>query len=291
MISRREDNLLKAITCLEGGLTACGSTCGVITGGSMGLALLHDKALQENTIEAEMGLLSLIEEYIKCFKKNINTTLCRERTGVDFHKITGQMRYMIPGDKSLKCLSNISIAAKCLHTLQNKDFPKITTGQSKNKTTPIHCAQAVLKGVKAKTNIGDPMLERLSIVLDGGVGLSGGLCGAIAGSTIAIGIIHGSDIHNINIFQKIWATVKGHINLLLNTPIGFPEPFSISNEIGKKFRLETNDLLECKKITGKEFGDWETFQNYITSSDKCRGLIDSTIGFTIEAIERSNKKI
>ncbi|MBW1701776.1 MAG: C_GCAxxG_C_C family protein [Deltaproteobacteria bacterium] len=63
MIDRREDRVLKAFTGLEGGIVASGSTCGVVTGGALGLALMHDNVLQERGIAAEAGVLSLIKKW------------------------------------------------------------------------------------------------------------------------------------------------------------------------------------------------------------------------------------
>ena len=42
MIGRQEDRVLKAFTGLEGGIVASGSTCGLVTGGALGLAQMHD---------------------------------------------------------------------------------------------------------------------------------------------------------------------------------------------------------------------------------------------------------
>ena len=84
MISKREDHVLKAFTGLEGGVVASGSTCGVVTGGALGLAMLHDNVLQERGIAAEAGVLSLIGEYVRWFEESYGSSFCRDRTGVDF---------------------------------------------------------------------------------------------------------------------------------------------------------------------------------------------------------------
>jgi hypothetical protein len=68
MIDRREDRVLKALTGLEGGIVSSGSTCGVVTGGAFGLALMYDDLLQEGNIGAKAAVLSLAGEYLKWFK-------------------------------------------------------------------------------------------------------------------------------------------------------------------------------------------------------------------------------
>jgi len=73
-------------------------------------------------------------------------------------------------------------------------------------------------------------------------------------------------------FQTLKAFAVGHINLLLDKPIGEPEPFGVGKNIVQRFREEAS-ATECHTITEKEFSDWTDFQMHISSSDKCTGLI------------------
>ena len=57
--------MLKSFTGLEGGVVATGSTCGVVSGGAMGLALSHYDEIIEKGMPAQAGLLALIGEYVK----------------------------------------------------------------------------------------------------------------------------------------------------------------------------------------------------------------------------------
>ncbi|MBW1736054.1 MAG: hypothetical protein JRJ69_00545 [Deltaproteobacteria bacterium] len=43
---------------------------------------------------------------------------------------------------------------------------------------------------------------------------------------------------------------------------------------------------ECRTITEKEFSDWTDFQKYISSSDKCTGLIELATIEASNAIQR-----
>ena len=169
MIGRREDRVLKAVTGLEGGVAASGSICGVLTGGSLGLALRYDNALQERGVSAEAGVLCLVGEYVRWFEERFGSSLCRERCGVDFYKTSGQLRYFLPGDRVGKCLWHIRGAIRHLSTVQEKDLPGMDVAPEKIAGDPIHCAQAVLRGIRDRTGIGDPLLERLSFIFDGGV--------------------------------------------------------------------------------------------------------------------------
>lgn len=70
MTSKQDDILLKAGTGLEGGVVASGSTCGVVTGGALGLGLMYDDELKKKGDCAEVALLSLVGDYVRWFEQN-----------------------------------------------------------------------------------------------------------------------------------------------------------------------------------------------------------------------------
>ena len=286
MIGRREDRLLQASAGLEGGIVASGSTCGVVSGGALGLALMHDNLLKERGIAAEAGVLSLIGEYVRWFEESYGSSFCRERSGVDFYTTMGQLRYFLPGDRVARCFWHIRGAMRHLHgAYQEKNLLAMDRDLNKMQGEPMHCAQAVLRGIRNRTGIGDPLLERLSFVFDGGVGLSGGACGALAGAIMGINLLLGMNIRDANFFQAFKSFIVGHVNLLLNEPIDEePDPFSVGKNILDKFR-EKAGAIECRNITEKKFSDWTDFQKHISSSDKCAGLIELATTETSNAIQ------
>jgi len=277
--------MLKAFTGLEGGLVASGSTCGVVTGGALGLALMHDNALQEGAIGAEARVLSQVGEYFRWFEQSFGSSFCRQRSGVDFYTTFGQLRYFLPGDRVGKCLWHLRGAMRYLYTYQEKDLYGIIAEPKEIQDEPIHCAQAVLRGIRDRTGIGDSFLERLSFIFDGGVGFQGGVCGALSGAIMGINLLLGMNIRDTKYSQTIKAFVVGHINLLLDKPIGEPEPFGVGKNIIQRFREEAS-ALECSTITEKAFSDWNDFQGHISSSDKCAGLIELATTEASNAIQR-----
>jgi len=285
MVEKREDILLKSFSGLEGGVVASGSTCGVVTGGAFGLALMYDDLFQGGDTTNKEGVLSLVGEYSNWFKENYGSTLCRERSGVDWHTTWGHLRYFLPGDKLGKCFWHISGAIRHLFDYQGKTLPPVDIGKKEIQGEPIHCAQAVLKGIRDRTGIGDPLLERLSFVFDGGVGLQGGVCGALAGAIMGISLQLGLNIRDISYFQTLKSFAIGHINLILDKPMGQAESFGVGKEIVKRFREEAG-ASECHAIMGKEFSGWTDFQEHISSSDKCTELIELAITETSKAIKR-----
>ncbi|NOQ66075.1 MAG: hypothetical protein GQ556_02510 [Desulfobacterales bacterium] len=285
MMSKPEDNLLKAFTGLESGVVATGSTCGVVTGGAMGLALSHHDEITEKGIPAQAGLLTLIGDYVNWFEKNFGSSFCRDRSGVDWNTTMGQLRYFVPGDKVGKCLWHIRGAMRHLHSYRHKELPIMELESGQRQDEPIHCAQLVLNGINEQTGIGNNLLEQLSFVFDGGVGLQGGVCGALTGAIMGLNLAIGMNVRDMNYFDIIRAFAVGHKNLLTNKPAVKPEPFSLGKEIVENFKEEAG-AIECQAITGKKFSGWSDFQNFISSSDKCFELIELAKEQASTAVEK-----
>ena len=276
--------MLKAFTGLEGGIAGAGSTCGVVSGSVIGLALSHYNEIIEKGKPAQAGLLVLIGEYVKWFEENFGTSYCRERSGVDFHTALGQLRYFVPGDKVGKCLWHLRGAIRYLYTFRQKQLPIMQIESDDKQDKPIHCAQQVLKGIKGRTGIGDDLLEQLSFVFDGGIGLQGGACGALAGAIMGINLLIGMNVRDMKYSEILKAFAVGHKNLLTNKPVNKPEPFSAGKEIVKKFK-EKAGAVECRTVTGQKFSGWSDFQDFIASSDKCDGLIEFAINQASTTLE------
>ena len=275
---------MKAFTGLEGGIAGAGSTCGVVSGSVIGLALSHYNEIIEKGKPAQAGLLVLIGEYVKWFEENFGTSYCRERSGVDFHTALGQLRYFVPGDKVGKCLWHLRGAIRYLYTFRQKQLPIMQIESDDKQDKPIHCAQQVLKGIKGRTGIGDDLLEQLSFVFDGGIGLQGGACGALAGAIMGINLLIGMNVRDMKYSEILKAFAVGHKNLLTNKPVNKPEPFSAGKEIVKKFK-EKAGAVECRTVTGQKFSGWSDFQDFIASSDKCDGLIEFAINQASTTLE------
>ncbi len=142
-----------------------------------------------------------------------------------------------------------------------------------------------MRGIRDRTGIGDPLLERLSFIFDGGVGFQGGVCGALAGAVMGINLLLGMSIRDAKYFQTLKAFIVAHMNLLFDKPIGKPEPFGVGKTIVQRFREEAG-ATECRTITDKEFSGWTDFQKHISSSDKCTGLIELATTEASHAIKR-----
>ncbi len=116
--------MLKSFTGLEGGVVATGSTCGVVSGGAMGLALSHYDEIMEKGIPTQAGLLALVGEYAKWFGENYGSSLCRERSGVDFYTTMGQLRYFMPGDNGAATYKKLKQINSEIEVLVSSGFCK-----------------------------------------------------------------------------------------------------------------------------------------------------------------------
>ena len=284
MTGKQEDTVLRSATGLEGGLVACGSTCGVVTGGALGIALMREKALDEGGEAARLAIMKEAREYVEWFQKNFKTTLCRERTSIDFYKTKGQIRYFLP-DAVGKCLWHSGKASSQLNFLSTTPPDVSIKNSTDQNSESIHCATKVLEGVHASCGIGDLFLEKIAFVLDGGVALSGGVCGAMAGAVMATNIVFGWDIRKMSYPKTIKEFVRGHVNLLRKHPSGKPETFAIGRDVMNHLRSKET-MLECSRITGKIFAGWDDFQAHIHSSIPCQNLIKEAITAAVQAITR-----
>lgn len=279
----RDDLLLKAATGLEGGVVAGGSTCGVITAGALGLAQLWRETAAQPP-GASGALMGRIADYVAWFTNTVGTTLCRERTGVDFYSAAGQARYFLPGDRVLRCISHIGTALAYLEKagadigLPGRDTPDRPAGA-------CHCASMVLEGIRGRTGVGHRRIDEIAAALSGGVGLSGGVCGALAGAVMGINLVFGMDVRQRNRLGIMRDFAAGHINLLTRQAHWMPEPFGIGRQIAGRF-TERAGSRQCRSIVGRPFADFSDFSAHLAGSGPCRELIGFSAGLAAEAIER-----
>jgi len=282
----KDDIVLMAVTGLEGGCVANGSTCGIASGGALGIALMNDHHLKNNGNGAEAAVLKSAGSYMDWFHDTYGTTLCRERNKVDFHSPSGSLKYFFSARKIIRCMLMTGGALNYLTLNHNNRLSEADIKGHDDAIPPCHCAQEVLKLVREKTGVGNDRLERLSIVLDGGIGLSGGLCGAVAGSVLAINLIHGFNLRHMSYATNVKKFIIGHINLIRKKPGKSIDTFSIGKEMVNQFK-ETAGSIKCSQITGQHFNSRKDFCNHIETSDNCKNLIRVSADIAARAIENN----
>ena len=267
--SDADHQIIKALTNLEGGGVGMGATCGVLSSGILNMGLVHlqgEKPFYREDIPGDF--YTGIREYTSWFREKHETSFCRERTGIDFTTLSGQMRYFVPGDRLGRCFSHIGQAVS--HLGNSSFLPKSLNGPLLH--VPCHCAPEILLALRSSGKEIPEELINASIGFDGGIGLSGGLCGALAGGIMALGLSHGTDPKKDSFLQTTISFIRGHMNILQGaSEPKDKEPFFISATLFREFEKRFGSPL-CSKITGHRFTNGEDFSVFIEKSDTCRSI-------------------
>jgi C_GCAxxG_C_C family probable redox protein len=270
----QDDDLIMALTGLAGGILNNGSTCGVVIGGAISSAMIRDKELAGRwTLEDEIQLLEEIGRDVAWFEDRFGTCLCRERDDLDYQRIT-VIGLMNPR-KVRGCVARTG--ASMTHFLEKYESadartqPQTATGEA----TPCeHCARKILREIREETGVGNERLERISVALDGGIGLSGGGCGALSGALMALGLKYALDPKKTDPKQlrNIYRSMDS-------------EFFSKAKILVSRF-IKTFGYFECSRLTGKKFQGWDDFSAFRNTSS-CDTLNRFLLEETVKIIQDS----
>ncbi|MCG3223064.1 MAG: C-GCAxxG-C-C family protein [Candidatus Heimdallarchaeota archaeon] len=183
-----------------------------------------------------------------------------------------------------KGLSHSAGAGRYLYSIKNIE-PNIEENHNSNFPTKFHCAKQVLEKIRNKTEIGNSTVERISIALDGGVGLQGGACGAMAGAVMAIGLHLAKNIRKSGMLSN-WKDFLQSPKKLRKQK-SFDDFFSVGGKLMDSF-VDHMQSLECKEISKTTFNSWDEFQQYgaSDSSKVCHDLIDFAADIAIDLIKK-----
>lgn len=257
---------MKAAFPLAGGALNAGSTCGVVSGGCLGLALARAGALSSGKPTDVEAVYREFRDYTRWFETHFGSTLCSERTGMDFSSQPGLSDVILMGKMITRCVT---------HTGRAVDHIVVAVGSAKapseGNSAKGLCAAPVLEGMREDTDVRDPDLETASTGLDGGVGLSGGLCGALAAALMVLGGEMGIDPRKAGVIATMKASSEGISRG--HEVSGRRTVFSVGTPLVHRFKEEFGSL-ECREITGRSFSGLEDLRTYLESSAKCDAVKD-----------------
>ncbi|MFA6012652.1 MAG: C-GCAxxG-C-C family protein [Desulfobacteraceae bacterium] len=283
----KDDDILRAVTGLEGGCVACGSTCGVATGGILGVGLMLEGQVCKGSID-DRAVLCAARDFMGWFHSTHGSSICRERTSVDFYKIIGQIRYMLSPHKIMGCMR---MTGRTINHLAYDDLPEpvdvFENGCSAISCEDRHCAREVFQMVRERTGIGNHRLERIAVVLDGGVGLQGELCGALAAAVMAMNLKFGYDSRSTGYSSNLHAFLQGHLNLVRETTDSSFEVFALGKGIVSEFTNRFGSV-NCKKLTGTSFDNVNEFSSHIQQSDICHEIMDFSASLAVRVLSGQN---
>ncbi|MDY6795995.1 MAG: C-GCAxxG-C-C family protein [Actinomycetota bacterium] len=265
-----DNETLRAVYPLEGGAASQGSTCGVVSGGCMSIALGHLGDMDDGGAGKAEALYGRMRDYASWFEREFGSTICRERTGVNVNEITGFMDYLFTGKVFSRCTSPIGKAASRLIRMIDESLDGeegATELDSRVCGSGGYCASEVLRGVREVLGYGSLFLEKLSVALDGGVGLSGGLCGALAGAMLPIGLIWGINPRETSLYGTLMSFLKGHVNLYMGRKK--PELWAVATLLTSEFAARFGSM-ECRDVTGRSFQSGRDLADFMDGSVTCQ---------------------
>jgi len=269
-----ETTSLKASCPLEGGATSEGSTCGVVSGGCLSIVLGHLGDIVDGGAGKGEALYGRMREYTAWFEDSFRSTLCRERCGEDLNTPSGFAKYILLGRFLSRCGIHIGKAVSQLMRLIERPLEEGEGAAEIDRRLSEsggYCAAEVMRGVREATGHGSLYLEQLSAAYDGGIGLSGGLCGALAGALMPIGLIWGFQPRAAGLIDTVQFNVRGHINLYMDRRE--PEMWSVGNPLVREFRRRFGSL-ECKDIVGRSFESGKELAEFVPASPLCSEIKD-----------------
>ncbi len=266
---------VKASCPLEGGGASEGSTCGVVSGGCMAIVLAHLADVLSGEPGKGEALYERLREFTDWFEAEFGDTICRERCGVYVNEIAGFINYLFTGKFVTRCMDHIGKTASRLLDFINRPLEG-DNGEASDLDRQLaesggYCAADVLRGIREDTGHGSLYLEQLSLALDGGIGLSGGMCGALGGALLPLGIIWGIDPKKEGIPGTLIPFLKGHVNLYLDRREA--ELWSLANPFMREFQSKYASL-ECKDIVGRSFRGGSELEEFMAGSSKCAEIKD-----------------
>ncbi|MHA1727203.1 MAG: C-GCAxxG-C-C family protein [Promethearchaeota archaeon] len=258
-------NLRKSVTGLAGGINNNGSTCGVVFGGALNLAIIDGAATNSWNVLNEIDLIYNIQKFVNLFEQKFGSSLCRERTCLDLRKVSGKIGLLIPS-KVKGCVKQTAWTMNYITEtkINSKSKSKINSPDSAIISID-HCSTAIFEEIKKRTGINDPYLQQLSTGLSGGIGLSGGGCAALSAGIMLLGLKYGN---------KDLKEGKRRNPLRWSPPKFVKYANRLINLFKKKF-----GSLECRDITSTKFTNIENFNEY-RAKGRCNEINKLVIDFT-----------
>ena len=238
----------------------------------MAIALAHLADILGGEAGKGEALYERLREYTAWFEESFGSTLCRERSGVNVNEFMSFLDYIFTGKVITRCANHIGKSVSHLIELMNRPLEgggEVSELDRRLASAGGYCAAEVMRGIREDTGYGSLYLEQLSVALDGGVGLSGGLCGALAGALLSMGLLWGIDPKKEGIVGTLVPFVRGHVNLYMGR--GEAELWAVANPFMREFAREFGSL-ECRDVTARRFGSGTELAEHMAASEICAGV-------------------
>jgi hypothetical protein len=235
-----KDQEEKASDLLAGGILQRGYQCGMLWGAS--LAAGAEAWRRSNNInKAQYLSIRATQSIMASFKEEAPGFNCREITRTDWQSATSIARYFVTG-KMFTCFN-----------LMAKWAPKAVESALRGFSNEGYSKDLLISNCATKVALQMGATEEQSIMVAGfagGLGLSGGGCGALAAS----------------LWLKMLREIKKE-----DSKTDYASP--VAKHLVDTFQNETDDQFLCSDITGKQFKTIAEHSEFIDSGG-CQKLID-----------------
>jgi len=233
---------------LAGGLME-GYQCGQLWGAVLAAGAQAYRLLGPGP-QAEAAAVIAAQRIIESFQKRNREINCLELTGIDLNNAQNQalqtfLKMFVEG-KAIRCFSmTASSAQMAFHEINAVLSEKFL----ETPTAPVSCSALLAQ----KMGLSE-MQTTMAAGFAGGIGLSGGACGALGTAFWALGM------------QNIRGQVEG---------VGLKIPGK--SELIDRFVESADYEFECSKIVGRKFEDYNEHAHYI-SNGGCSNIIEVLAG-------------
>jgi len=230
----------KASMPLAGGVANMGYQCGMLWGAALA-AGAQSHRLYGTGPKAEAEAVAATQRLVQVFRDRTNHINCLEITELNMQKSTGIIKFLLKGGP-ITCFLHTAGYAKDAYRETDAAFSE---EQIEAPSSPVSCAAVLAKKMGASD-----MHAAMAAGFAGGIGLSGGACGALGAA--------------------IWITG-------MNNPVevdGFSYSGTWVNDTVEKY-LESSDYeFECSEVVGRKFENVSDHAEFIHEGG-CSEIIEA----------------
>ena len=277
-----DDDKLKAVAGLAGGVGHQGAACGIVVAGAVALGLSDTNAGASQEERAARSCAQT-RELLRRFEAESGGVLCGDIAGTDFSDDRQVRKYYL--STSLSCVKLISRTAPMLADMIDDENPPADTRCAKLNALfserGFHCGHSTF--VKASESLGImPALSLNALIpLNGGLGYGGSTCGALLGGCLMIGLQKCGDTSDNGILRTLYRTVV----MIIQGSAAFDRvELSPANDalircaqLAKWFEGKYGPS-PCREITGIDFDNEAQAREYFERDtvSKCVSIAEET---------------
>ena len=118
----------------------------------------------------------------------------------------------------------------------------------------LFCAETVLTVVSEEAGVVSPLIPRIATGFCGGVARTSGMCGAVSGGIMALGVLYGRDNAEQpyeTVYKKVQQFIKAFEKEYMSTNCFELTGFDLSHEEERQAFFEKGTMEKCRQFTGR----------------------------------------